>query len=612
MPPSSRAWSRHLPLPVLALVLVALLPFTGGGPAPTPSPRWTPLSAAQVSWHGSGGPQARGTFLSFNDFHGNLEPPAGSGGTVNGIPAGGAEYLATTVGRLRTEARRAGRQVLTVGAGDLIGASPLISAAFHDEPTIEAMNTLGLDLSSVGNHEFDEGVTELRRMQRGGCHPVDGCADGDGFRGASFRYLAANVVDRKTREPIFPAYAIRSIGGVKVAFIGETLKGTPSIVNPGGIASVDFLDEATTANHYAKKLAREQGVRAFVLLVHEGGAQNSPPTPLDVNGCANFAGDIGGIVSRLAPEFGLVVSGHTHRFYSCALPNSGGRSVVTSAGSFGVLATDIDVSLDRRTHRFTSVHARNVVAENGVKNADGSYRRDASGAFLLNPALVEPRMKRLVDRYRAAIAPVANREVGRITADITSGRGTPSPASPAGELPLGDVIADGMRAYVPGSDLALMNPGGIRADLVYAPDGVVTYGDAFAVQPFNNLVVTLTYTGTQLRSVLEQQFAGCDGQGTSARILQVSAGFTYSYDPAQPCGAKVSAMALNGTPITDDRSLRVSTNDFLANGGDGFTRLTAGTGRTTAPGFDVDALVAYLGAHSPLSPPPLDRITRIG
>jgi 5'-nucleotidase len=449
-------------------------------------------------------------------------------------------------------------------------------------------------------------------MQRGGCHPVDGCTDGDGFRGASFRYLAANVVDRKTRKPIFPPYAIRSIGGVKVAFIGETLKGTPAIVNPGGIASVEFLDEATTANYYAKKLAREQGIRAFVLLVHEGGAQNSPPTPLDVDGCANFAGDIGGIVSELAPEFGLVVSGHTHRYYSCALPNSAGRSVVTSAGSFGVLATDVDVSLDRRTRRFTSVHARNVVAENGIKNPDGSYQRDAGGAFVLNPALVDLRMKKLVDKYRAAIAPVAGRVVGQITADIKSGRGTPSPASPAGELPLGDVIADGMRAYVPGSDLALMNPGGIRADLVYAPDGVVTYGEAFAVQPFNNLVVTLTYTGAQLKAVLEQQFAGCDGQGTLPKILQVSAGFTYSYDAAQPCGSKVSAMALGGTPITDTQSLRVSTNDFLANGGDGFTRLTAGTGRTTAPGFDVDALVAYLSSHSPVSPPPLNRITRIG
>jgi 5'-nucleotidase len=220
-------------------------------------------------------------------------------------------------------------------------------------------------------------------------------------------------------------------------------------------------------------------------------------------------------------------------------------------------------------------------------------------------------MKKLVDKYRAAIAPIAGREVGRITADIQSGRGTPSPASPAGELPLGDVIADGMQAYT-GSDLALMNPGGIRADLVYAPDGVVTYGEAFAVQPFNNLVVTLKYTGAQLKAVLEQQFAGCDGQGSSTRILQVSRGVTYTYDATKPCGSKVSALALNGAPVGAARTLRVSTNDFLANGGDGFTRLTAGTGRETAPGFDVDALVAYLGSHSPVSPPPLDRIIRIG
>jgi 5'-nucleotidase len=608
-----RAWSRHLPLPLFAVALAALLPVAGG--APDPAPRWTPLSAAHVTWDGSGGPQARGTLLAFNDFHGNLEPPAGSSGAVNGVPAGGAEYLATAVSALRRDARKAGRQVLTVGAGDLVGASPLISAAFHDEPAIEAMDTLGLDLASVGNHEFDEGVAELRRLQRGGCHPVDGCADGDGFDGADFRYLAANVVDRRTRRPVLPPYAIRTLGGVKVGFIGATLRGTPAIVNPAGIAGVEFLDEADTANAYAAELQRRHGVRAFVFLVHEGGAQGQAPA--GVNGCGDFAGDIGGIVSRLRPEFGVVVSGHTHRFYSCALPNSRGQSVVTSAGSFGVLATNIDVTLDRRTKRFTSVTARNVIAENGIRDPDGSYRRDASGAFVLDPSKADPRMKRLVDSYRAAIAPVANREVGRITADIPSGRGTPSPASPAGELPLGDVIADGMKAYT-GADLALMNPGGIRADLVYARsgaetvDGVVTYGEVFAVQPFNNLVATLTYTGAQLRGALEQQFAGCDGQGSSTRILQVSAGFTYTYDASLPCGSRVRDLALDGTPIAGADTLRVSTNDFLAGGGDGFTRLTAGTDRATAPGFDVDAVVAYLGAHSPVSPPPLDRITRVG
>jgi 5'-nucleotidase len=608
-----RTWCRHLPLPLFAVALAALLPFAGG--AADPAPRWTPLSAAHVTWDGSGGPQARGTLLSFNDFHGNLEPPAGSGGTVDGVPAGGAEYLATTVSRLRREARRSGRQVLTVGAGDLVGASPLISAAFHDEPAIEAMDTLGLDLASVGNHEFDEGVAELRRLQRGGCHPVDGCADGDGFGGADFRYLAANVVDRRTRRPILPPYAIRSIGGVEVGFIGATLEGTPAIVDPAGIAGVEFLDEADTANAYAAELQRRYGIRAFVFLVHEGGAQGQAPA--GVNGCGDFAGDIGGIVARLRPEFGVVVSGHTHRFYSCALPNSGGTSVVTSAGSFGVLTTNIDVALDRRTKRFTSVTARNVIAENGVRDPDGSYRRDAGGAFVLDPAKADPRMRRLVDKYRAAIAPVANREVGRITADILSGRGTPPPASPAGELPLGDVIADGMTVYT-GADLALMNPGGIRADLVYArsgaetADGIVTYGEAFAVQPFNNLVVTLTYTGAQLRAVLEQQFAGCDGQGGSTRILQVSGGVTYTYDAARPCGSRVRDLALDGDAIGAARQVRVSTNDFLANGGDGFTRLTAGTDRATAPGFDVDALVAYLGGHSPVSPPTPDRITREG
>jgi 5'-nucleotidase len=606
-----RARSRHLLLPALALAVVTLLPTAGDLPTGG-APAWTPLSPVRVSWDSAEGRAAHATLLSFNDFHGYLEPPTGSSGTVNGVPAGGAEYLATAVSGLRTRAHRSGRTVLTVGAGDLVGASPLISAAFHDEPTIEAMDTLGLDLSSVGNHEFDEGVTELRRLQSGGCHPVDGCADGDGYAGAGFGYLAANVVDRDSRKPILPPYAIRTIAGVRVGFIGATLEGTPSIVNPAGISGVEFLDEADTANRYAAEMRRRYGVRAFVLLVHQGGLQNPPPAPLDVDGCANFTGDIGGIVSRLRPEFGLVVSGHTHRYYSCALPNSRGESVVTSAGSFGVLVTDIDVALDRRTRRFASILAHNVVVENGVRNPDGSYQRDETGNFVRNPALVDPAMKALVDKYRAAVAPIAGRMVGRITADI------PSAAGATGERPLGDVIADGFGEYTPGADLALMNPGGIRADLVYAPSGPsdppgsVTYGEVFTVQPFNNLVVTLTYTGAQLKAVLEQQFAGCDGQGSTTRILQVSRGVTYTYDTGRPCGSRVSDLRLDGRLVSPADPLRVTTNDFLANGGDGFTRLTAGTARTTAPGFDVDALVAYLGRHSPVAPPPLDRITKAG
>ncbi|CAM3590181.1 bifunctional UDP-sugar hydrolase/5'-nucleotidase [Kibdelosporangium persicum] len=596
-------------LAVAAGVVVAI-PLVSA-PTAQQAPEWTPMSPVAVSYDTERGAAAKGRLLAFNDFHGALEPPTSSGGLVNGTPAGGVEYLATHVKRLRSAGEANGEKVLTVGAGDLVGATPLISAAFHDEPSVEALSGLGLDISSVGNHEFDEGVTELKRLQRGGCHPVDGCQDGDGFAGAAYRYLAANVVDKKTRLPILAPVDIRFVKGVPVGFVGMTLKGTPSIVNPSGIKDVEFLDEVETANSYAD-LLRMIGIKSLVLLVHEGGAQSAPPAVQDPSSCANFAGPITGIVKGLRPEFGVVVSGHTHRFYSCALPNSSGaNTVVTSAGSNGTLITDIQFTVNKATKRFASVSARNVIAENGVKRADGTWATDPSGAFLRNPDLVDANAKALVDKYRAAVAPIANRVVGKITADIT--RAT----TPAGESALGDVIADAQLAYTAsaGAQIALMNPGGIRADLSYAtspggePVGDVTYGEAFTVQPFNNLVVTQTLTGAQLKEVLEQQFVGFAGQ-TTQRILQISAGFSYSYDSTRPAGERVSALALNGTPIDPAAAYKVTSNDFLANGGDGFTKLSAGTGRVTAPGFDVDALIAHLGT-APVAPGPRNRITKL-
>ena len=608
---------RHLALPGLALALVATLPFAQGRHQTASSGQpWTPLSPVNVAFTTNvpPGSQAKAQLLGFNDFHGNINPPTGSAGLVTGVPAGGVEYMATTVKKLRARAEELDEPSLTVAAGDLVGASPLVSAAFHDEPTIEAMSAMGLSISSVGNHEFDEGTDELLRLQNGGCHPVDGCQDGDGFRGAAFQYLSANVVDKVTRKPLFPAFEIRRIGGVKVGFVGETLKGTPVIVNPAGVTKVDFLDEATTANYYADVLTKQYGVQALVLLIHQGGSQQTTlPAVPDPSGCANFAGDITPIVANLRPEYGIVVSGHTHRFYSCALPNnSGNNSVVTSAGSFGVLVTDLEVTMDKRSGKFAQVSAKNVIVENGVKNPDGTYQQDANGNYIRNPALVDPVQKRIADKYRTAVAPIANKVVGSITADITP------TANAAGESAMGDVIADAQLAYTPsaGAQIAFMNPGGIRAALTFADSsggeapGQVTYGEAFTVQPFNNLVTTQTFTGQQIKDVLEQQFAGFGGQA-STKFLQVSAGFTYTYSSSAPLGQKVSNMALNGIPIDLAGSYKLTTNDFLANGGDGFTNLTLGTGRVTAPGFDIDALTAYLGANSPVPPGPQNRITKV-
>lgn len=605
--PRLRGWAvlRHLAAPALALAVVATLPIARSGDAPTYQPG---LAPASVSYGlPAAGNVIKGQFLSYNDFHGAIDPPTGSSATVNGTPAGGVEYLATWLKKLRAEADAEGSKTLTVGAGDLIGASPLVSAAFHDEPTIELMNEIGLQISSVGNHEFDEGVSELLRIQRGGCHPTDGCQDGDPYRGADFQYLAANTISKKTGLPILPPIDIKFIKGVPVGFVGLTLEGTPGIVNPAGIKDVRFTDEVTTANKWSR-LLKLLGVKAQVLLIHEGGAQTGA-TP-GVSDCAGFNGPIVPIVAGLNPEFGLVVSGHTHRFYSCTLPNKAGTSVVTSAGTNGQLITDTDYTLDRRTGKFASITAKNVIVENGVRNADGTWQTTGTPpVFVKNPDLVDPNAKKVADKYRAAVAPIANKVVGAITADIVRD------ARPSGESPLGDVIADAQLAYTQANQaqIALMNPGGIRASLSYAPigseaPGAVTYGEAFTVQPFNNLVVTQTFTGAQIKDVLEQQFVGFGGQ-TTQRILQPSASLTYSYSASAPAGSKVTALAVNGTPIDPAASYRVTTNDFLANGGDGFTNLAGGTDRTTAPGFDVDALTAYLGAGAPVAPGPANRIT---
>jgi len=609
-----RSVLRHLVAPTLALAVVTTLPTARPAVAPAAPPsEFAPASVTTTLGHGG---TVKGQFLSYNDFHGAIDPPSGSGAVVNAsgtsTPAGGVEYLATYLKKLRAEAKAEGRQTLTVGAGDLIGATPLVSAAFHDEPTIELMNEIGLQISSVGNHEFDEGVDELIRIQRGGCHPVDGCQDGDPYRGAKFTYLAANTINNKTGLPILPPIDIKIVGGVPVGFVGLTLEGTAGIVNPAGIKNVHFTDEIATANKWGN-LLKLFGVKAQVLLVHEGGAQGSAtPTP-GVSDCTNFTGPIVDIVKGLNPEFGVVASGHTHRFYTCTLPNSKGTSVVTSAGTNGQLITDIDYSLDKRTGKFAEVKARNVIVENGVSDGKGGWQKDAAGVFLKNPATVDKNAKKIADKYRTAVAPIANKVVGSITGDITR------TATPAGESALGDVIADAQLARTTtsaGAQLALMNPGGIRADFDAEASaggeaiGQITYGEAFTVQPFNNLVVTQTLTGAQIKETLEQQFVGYKGQ-TSTKMLQISNGLTYTWSASAPLGSKISNLALNGTAINPATSYQVTTNDFLANGGDGFTTLTGGTGRTTAPGFDVDALVAYLGAGAPVAPGPANRITTI-
>ncbi|MFJ8858780.1 bifunctional metallophosphatase/5'-nucleotidase [Streptomyces sp. NPDC102451] len=547
--------------------------------------------------------------LSFNDLHGNLEPPAGSAGTVSetqadgtvtSVPAGGVEYLATS---LRT-ARKGNPYSVTAAGGDMVGASPLLSGLFHDEPTIEALNGLDLDVTAVGNHEFDEGATELARLQNGGCHPVEGCYEkGKKFKGADFPYLAANVTSEKTGKPILKPYTVWKKNGVKIGFIGVTLEGTPNIVTANGVKGLKFHDEIETVNKYAKELDR-QGVKSIVALIHEGGAPASASYNYDCDSPGagdGISGPIVDIAKGITPKVDALVTGHTHQAYVCTVPDPSGKPrMVTSASSFGKLYTDTTLTYDRRT---------NDIVRTSVESANHIVSRDQAKAT---------DMTKLIARWNTLAAPIANRPQGWITADI-NGRGSTAP-----EKPLGNLIADAqLEGLAPadkgGAVVAFMNPGGIRADLVHAAsgsegDGVVTYGEAFTVQPFTNMMNVVDLTGAQLVAALQQQVSGSNE--ASPKILQVSKGLTYTLDLTKSGADRVVAdtIRLNGEAIDPAKSYRVAMNEFLAGGGDGFAALGAGTNKLVGAS-DLDLFNAYLAAHStadaPLAPPATDRITLV-
>ncbi|WNG34976.1 bifunctional metallophosphatase/5'-nucleotidase [Archangium violaceum] len=524
--------------------------------------------------------QVRVQVLAINDFHGNLEAPTGSNGRIETEPsktvnAGGAAFLAHHISRLRAE----NPNTVVVSAGDLIGASPLVSALFHDEPTIEAMNQIGLDINSVGNHEFDEGFGELLRMQSGGCHPVDGCQDGTPFGGAKFKFLSANVfTDTTSRRTLLPAYDIREFDGVKVAFIGMTLEGTPLIVSPTGVAGLSFQDEADTVNALIPEL-NQQGVKAVVVVLHEGGSPAGR-----YNECPGISGPIVDIVNRFSPEVDLVVSGHTHQAYNCVI--NGKR--VTSAASNGRLVTDIDLVLDAASGDVVETSANNVIVTR--ETADTT-------------------VETLVNDYVTKAAPLRNKVIGNTPVVLTAPV-RPLPANSSGESVLGNVVADAMLAATrdPGTGgavIALMNPGGVRADI---DAGDITYGEVFTVQPFANSLVTLTLTGAQIERVLEQQFPA----NGSPSILQPSEGFSFAWSASAPPGNKVdpASITLNGVPLDMAAEYRVTTNNFMAAGGDGLTALTEGKDLRTGL-IDVDALEVYLRAHRPLTAPSLGRISLV-
>lgn len=521
--------------------------------------------------------------ISFNDLHGNLQPPSGSSGRVTladgtTVDAGGAAYLATHAKQLRAQVANS----VLLSTGDNIGASPLASALFHDEPTIAVLNAMGVSASVVGNHEFDEGYKELLRIQFGGCHPTDGCQFTPRYTGAKFAHLGANVTFTNGLPAVLP-FTLKISGGVPIGIIGVTLKGVPDVVTPTAIEGLKFGDEVPAINRTSKLLDR-LGIRTQVVLLHQGDNATGDP-----NACNLAAGGPASpIVAGASPSVDAIFSAHSHQGYNCTATDPAGNPRPFIQGlSFGRLLSVVDLTINKKT--------RDVVRA----------ATTARNEIVTRTVTPDPTVQAIVDSAVTKSAPIADQQVGTIAADITR------TAAPSGETPLGDVIADAQLEATTGNgaQIAVTNPGGVRADLTYASspagegDGVVTYGEAFTVQPFANILQTITLTGDQLDAVLEQQWSP-----TRTFILQISSTLNYTQTLANPIGDRVSGITVGGVPVTPTGTYRVTVNNFLAAGGDGFTGFTAGTDLTGGP-IDLDAFTAYLTAHPGLTPPPSDRIT---
>ena len=539
------------PLRTGLTVLAAGLALAGCASAPATAPRG-PIEL---------------NIVAINDFHGNLEPsrysyaPMGSEKKEN-IRAGGIDVLKGALDAFRKE----DKDLLFVAAGDLVGASPAVSSMFADEPTIEAMNRMGLVASSLGNHEFDPGSKELLRQQHGGCdspRPDKACRLSKDFRGAGFTYLAANVVDASTGKNLVPAWRVVDVKGVKVGLIGAVLKDTPSVTVSSSIKGLSFLDEADSINKVIPAM-RAQGAQVFVVLIHEGGHTGEP---FDKTYCDGLEGPIVGIVKKLDPAIRLVITGHSHKGYLCKVD---GR-VVTQADYAGHVLSRIKMTVEPGSGKVDDIQVRNVVM------APGAFTPDAQ-------------MTAYLQDVRARSAAELARPIARIAAASVSRKD-----SDAGESPLGDVIADAAVAATrdQGVLLGFMNPGGIRKDLEAGEGGVVSFGQAQAVLPFGNTLVVLDITGAQLRAMLEQQW---DRPGNSQYMLQVSRGLSYSWDSTRPVGQRLvpGSLKVDGKPVEEGKTYRIVANNFLAEGGDNFPALAQGVNRIDTGMRDLDALIAYL------------------
>lgn len=555
--------------------------------------------------------------IGINDFHGNLESadlslqladPQGGDKPLR-VPVGGAAALSGLVKALRAGAANN----LMLSGGDLIGAAPLVSTLFRHESTINVMNAIGLDVSAVGNHEFDGGAAELERLAKGGCAatppdvPASSCALGP-YSGARFSYLSANVIDAQGHT-LFAPSVVRSINGIRVGIIGVVTRSTPSIVVRSAVAGLSFTDEADAVNREARRL-KAQGVKAIVAIFHEGGEIGAPQSRGDWNDtrCLDAHGPIFEIAKRVTHDVGVIFSAHTHQGYRCIVD---GR-VIIQGTSYGRGVSVVDMALDPKTRRFIPSLTRSINLPVFNDHTDPAVRErlvaalPAPFAEILRTERPDATIAEQVANYVAVVAPTAQRPIGTIGGSFPRGGEVDSAA--------GRLIADAQLAatHAPsegGAQIAFMNAGGIRSDLECkgAPPCTVTYGQAFAMQPFGNSLVVMTLTGTQIKALLEaQQKPGAP----EPAVLQPSSGFTYTWQSNASAGERVRDMQLDGLPVAPAQSYRVTVNSFLADGGDSFTVLARGTARLGGA-QDLDALIAYLRGAAQRDPSSTPRINRL-
>lgn len=477
--------------------------------------------------------------LAINDFHGQIVPYS--------TTLGGAALLGGYLDAREAQAKSVHESTVRLGVGDLIGASPPASGLLGDEPTLKVLDVMKFKYSAIGNHEFDRGgLAGLLRLQHGGFSLVSGR-----WKPLHMQYLAANAVREKSGRPILPPYVIKNVGGIRVGIIGAVYQGTPTITMPSQVAGIRFLNEAQTVNKYVARL-KARGVKTIIVLLHNGGTG-------DVNG-GPITGDVVSTIEAIDDEVDVVLTAHSHTRYW----GSVGGKLVTQAYSAGRAFADVDLVLSGKTGDVVSKTAEivSVTATTGV--------------------VPNAKVAKIVAAAEAEVAPLTSRVVGTAASDISR------TLNAAGESQLGNLLADAQR-WKGATQIAVVNPGAMRSD-IFA--GEVTWGELFSVQPFANYLVTLKLTGAQIDDLLERQWLG----QSTPRMLQLS-GITYGWSASAPVGSKVDPanVMIGGAPLDLGATYTVSTNSFLAVGGDLFTTFTGATDPVNVS-TDLDALVEYIGS----------------